>query len=103
MNGPLSNVLGVDYGRRYTGLAISYGGFAPRPLKVKLENTKDERCIFKVIRTEHPWVHTAYEVVTIAKNEGAEGIVVGMPRTLDGDIMDRNTDSSHVIVDSCSS
>ncbi|GMH32239.1 hypothetical protein BSKO_00073 [Bryopsis sp. KO-2023] len=71
--------LGVDYGQRFTGLATSVGGMAPRPLKV--------------IATQNPWQKTAIEVVEIGVQEQVDGIIVGMPVTLRGNILDRESDS----------
>lgn len=31
-------VLGIDYGKKFTGVAITNGGIAPRPLKVSLQS-----------------------------------------------------------------
>ncbi|CAD7697112.1 unnamed protein product [Ostreobium quekettii] len=81
-----SCVLGVDFGQRHTGLAISStGGFAARPLKVLSRRLKP----IDLLRM------TADQVLGVALSEGADRIVVGMPVTLEGDINDNRTDSKH--------
>jgi len=75
----LQRVLSVDLGRRRTGLAFSAGGFAPRPVGI--------------LRTDRDWPPMCREIVKIGKQNGAEGIVVGMPVTRDGNLRDRRTDS----------
>ena len=56
--------LGVDYGRRRTGLAVSSGGLAPRPLEVV---------------PSHPAPNLIRAVVDAALRERADEIVVGLP------------------------
>lgn len=58
-------VIGVDLGRRKTGLAVSRGGFAPRPLAV--------------VR-EPGWIALAKRIVVEAKKQEATHLVVGLPQ-----------------------
>jgi putative holliday junction resolvase len=63
-------LLGVDYGRSRTGLAVSDPvGITCRPLCVLTE--KDSRLVVDAILVE-------------TEGQGAEGIVVGLPRPLSG-------------------
>lgn len=56
--------IGVDLGRKRTGLAVSRGGFAPRPLGV--------------VR-EPGWIALAQRIVHEAKKQQATHLVVGLP------------------------
>ncbi|CAG9467328.1 unnamed protein product [Pedinophyceae sp. YPF-701] len=75
----LQRVLGVDLGARKTGVAFSAGGFAPRPLGI--------------LDTPRDWRALARQLADMARREGADGIVVGVPVTANGDLADRATDS----------
>eukprot|EP00210_Caulerpa_lentillifera_P001657 g1593.t1 len=81
MSVALTSAIGVDYGTKFTGVAVSHGGFAPRPLRV--------------LKTEHPWTKTANLVASIAIEEKVQGIVVGIPCYASGSIYDRKTDTVH--------
>lgn len=59
--------LGIDYGLSKTGLAISSGGFAPRPLESLLCKGKSR-------------VELIREIVDVAERERADVYVVGYPR-----------------------
>ena len=61
---PMRTVLGVDYGRRRTGLAVTTGGIAPRPLGV-ISSSPPDALLRRVVET--------------AINERAQEIVVGLP------------------------
>lgn len=77
----LSKALGVDYGRRLIGLAVSTLGLAPRPLPPVPGGRAED-----VPRL-------AQEVVERARTEGCHGIVVGLPVTQAGSLRQRDTDS----------
>jgi len=63
-------LLGVDYGRKRTGVAISDSvGITCRPL---------------MVLTESEMRRLIPAVVEVATEQGAEGIVVGLPRPLSG-------------------
>lgn len=59
-------VIGVDLGRRKTGLAVSRGGYAPRPLGV--------------VRTSG-WKDLSKIVIEEAKRYEATHLIVGLPRS----------------------
>jgi putative Holliday junction resolvase len=68
----VARLLGVDLGTRRIGLAVSDAtGTLASPLTI-LERASD-----------HAADHTS--LLGIARDEGAEGIVVGLPRSLSGD------------------
>uniref|UniRef100_A0A7S4D691 YqgF/RNase H-like domain-containing protein n=1 Tax=Heterosigma akashiwo TaxID=2829 RepID=A0A7S4D691_HETAK len=63
-------VLGVDYGTKRVGIAISAGGIAPRPVKI-IQNSGDDS---QVIR----------EIKFMARAEQISSFVVGVPLQRDG-------------------
>lgn len=77
----VQRALGLDYGRRVVGLAVSTLGFAPRPLDGL------PGC------TVHEQMALAATVLDIARREGCDAIVVGLPVTQRGDLRQRDTDS----------
>lgn len=79
---PIRRALGVDFGTRRTGIAVSALGFAPRPVEVL-----DSRGAYLVL---------AQRVVAIAQEQGADGLVVGLPVTRRGNIHSPTTDSQQV-------
>lgn len=77
----VQRALGLDYGRRVVGLAVSTLGFAPRPLDGL------PGC------TVHEQMALAASVLEVARREGCDAIVVGLPVTTRGDLRQRDTDS----------
>lgn len=77
----VQRALGLDYGRRVVGLAVSTLGFAPRPLDGLPGCTVYEQ------------MSLAATVLDIARREGCDAIVVGLPVTQRGDLRQRDTDS----------
>lgn len=73
--------LGVDYGRRHIGVAVSNLGLAPRPLQFIRGGG-----IVELMRM-------AQDVVDVAVAEQCDSIVIGLPVTLDGSLYKRATDS----------
>eukprot|EP00191_Tetraselmis_sp_GSL018_P019280 CAMPEP_0177592582 /NCGR_PEP_ID=MMETSP0419_2-20121207/8642_1 /TAXON_ID=582737 /ORGANISM="Tetraselmis sp., Strain GSL018" /LENGTH=171 /DNA_ID=CAMNT_0019083469 /DNA_START=443 /DNA_END=958 /DNA_ORIENTATION=+ len=71
--------LGVDYGRKFTGLAVSSGGFAPRELSP--------------LRTPRSLQQLAGEIVVIAERERVDCVIVGLPVTRRGLLNKPETDS----------
>ncbi|CAI5480953.1 unnamed protein product [Closterium sp. Yama58-4] len=59
--------VGVDYGGRRTGVAVSYSGFAPRPITV--------------LTSRGPQL--VADLLKLAKDEGADELVVGLPVSWD--------------------
>ncbi|CAI5534610.1 unnamed protein product [Closterium sp. Naga37s-1] len=59
--------VGVDYGGRRTGVAVSYSGFAPRPITV--------------LTTRGPQL--VADLLKLARDEGADELVVGLPVSWD--------------------
>lgn len=49
-----------------------------------------------MLRTEYPWSGTASKIVDVAVEMKVEGIIIGIPVSVDGDISDRTTDSKQV-------
>ncbi len=77
----VQRALGLDYGRRVVGLAVSTLGFAPRPLDGLPGCTVHEQMVL------------AASVLEIARREGCDAVVVGLPVTQRGDLRQRDTDS----------
>lgn len=73
--------LGVDYGRRHIGVAVSTLGLAPRPLQFIRGGG-----IVELMRM-------AQDVVDVAVAEQCDSIVVGLPVTIEGSLYKRATDS----------
>lgn len=73
--------LGVDYGRRHIGVAVSNLGLAPRPLQFIRGGG-----IVELMRM-------AQDVVDVAVAEQCDSIVVGLPVTVEGSLYKRATDS----------
>eukprot|EP00892_Ulva_mutabilis_P007675 jgi/Ulvmu1/527/UM001_0535.1 len=72
-------VLGVDFAMQRSGLAVSTGGLAPRPLQV--------------MKMPYKHVDAAAEMVKVAKANACGTMVVGLPLTPGGSLEDRETDS----------
>ena len=77
----VQRALGLDYGRRVVGLAASTLGFAPRPLEGLPGCTVDTQA------------ELAEEVLEVARREGCDAVVVGLPVTQAGSLRKRDTDS----------
>lgn len=77
----VQRALGVDYGRRHIGVAVSNLGLAPRPLQFIRGGG-----IVELMRI-------AQDVVDVAVAEQCDCIVVGLPVTLEGSLYKRATDS----------
>lgn len=77
-------VLGVDFGTRRTGVAVSALGLAPRPLQV--------------LDSRGPYIGLAGRILALAAQEHVNGIVVGLPVTRRGSIRRAETDSQQVVV-----
>ncbi|KAL6780042.1 hypothetical protein ACKKBF_B14650 [Auxenochlorella protothecoides x Auxenochlorella symbiontica] len=73
--------LGVDYGRRNLGLAVSTHGLAPRPLPPLSARG------LAFIKQD------ATDVIAVARKEGCEGIVVGLPVISSGNLARPSSDS----------
>ena len=73
--------LGLDYGRRVVGLAVSTLGLAPRPL----EGLPGPLA--------HEQLQLAAAVLAVAQREACDAIVLGLPVTLAGSLRRRSTDS----------
>ncbi len=78
----IHRALGVDFGTRRTGIAVSALGLAPRPVEV--------------LDSRGTYVALAQRVVAIAEQQGADGLVVGLPVTRKGNIRSPTTDSQQV-------
>lgn len=77
----LQRALGVDYGFRRIGLAVSTLGLAPRPLSI-------------IHRSRNvPDLDYAKNVVDTCALEACDGIVVGLPVTQTGSLFKPSTDS----------
>lgn len=77
----VQRALGVDYGRRHIGVAVSNLGLAPRPLQFIRGGG-----IVELMRV-------AQDVVDVAVSEQCDSIVVGLPVTVEGSLYKRATDS----------
>mmetsp|Transcript_38478 Transcript_38478/g.108754 ORF Transcript_38478/g.108754 Transcript_38478/m.108754 type:complete len:261 (-) Transcript_38478:1331-2113(-) len=75
----IERALGVDYGRKFTGVAVSAGGIAPRELPL--------------LRTGDPSTDIYSQILALAMRESVNSIIVGLPVTHSGDIWNRETDS----------
>jgi RNase H-fold protein (predicted Holliday junction resolvase) len=73
--------LGLDYGRRTVGLAVSTLGLAPRPLD-GLPGVQG-----------HEQMRLAADVLAIARREACDAVVVGLPVTREGQLCNASTDS----------
>ncbi|KAI8101933.1 hypothetical protein M9434_006995 [Picochlorum sp. BPE23] len=73
--------LGVDYGRKHIGVAVSTMGWAPRPLQFIRGGG-----IVELMRM-------AQDVVDVAMEEQCDAIIVGLPVTHQGSLYKRATDS----------
>ncbi|KAL4520302.1 hypothetical protein Ndes2526B_g01172 [Nannochloris sp. 'desiccata'] len=73
--------LGVDYGRKFIGLAVSTLGLAPRPL-MNMRGGGLEKLM-----------ELAHGIVDAAVAESCDAIVIGLPVTSQGSIRRRQTDS----------
>ncbi len=78
----VQRALGLDYGRRVVGLAVSTLGLAPRPLEgvPGCASAADQ-------------LATASAVLEVAARERCDAIVVGLPVTSTGSLRRRETDS----------
>ncbi|KAL4435247.1 hypothetical protein ABPG77_001929 [Micractinium sp. CCAP 211/92] len=78
----VQRALGLDYGRRVVGLAVSTLGLAPRPLEgvPGCASAADQ-------------LATASAVLDVAARERCDAIVVGLPVTSTGSLRRRDTDS----------
>lgn len=78
----VQRALGLDYGRRVVGLAVSTLGLAPRPLEgvPGCASAADQ-------------LATASAVLDVAARERCDAIVVGLPVTSTGSLRRRETDS----------
>lgn len=79
-----ARVLGVDFGTRRTGVAVSALGLAPRPLEV--------------LDSRGSYLDLATRILALAAQQRVDGIVVGLPVTRRGSIRRANTDSQQVVV-----
>ena len=77
----VQRALGLDYGRRVVGLAVSTLGLAPRPLE-GLPGVQ-----------AHEQLRLAADVLAVAQREACDAIVVGLPVTQAGSLRQRDTDS----------
>lgn len=77
----VQRALGLDYGRRVVGLAVSTLGLAPRPLEGLPGCGLDGQ------------VALAAAVLEIARRESCDAVVVGLPVTQAGSLRKRDTDS----------
>ena len=73
--------LGLDYGRRVVGLAVSTQGLAPRPL----EGLPGPAA--------HEQLQLAATVLEVAARESCDAVVVGLPVTERGNLRQASTDS----------
>lgn len=78
----VQRALGLDYGRRVVGLAVSTLGLAPRPL----DGVPGCASAADVLAT-------AQAVLEVAMRERCDAIVVGLPVTSTGSLRRRDTDS----------
>lgn len=78
----VQRALGLDYGRRVVGLAVSTLGLAPRPLDglPGCASAADQ-------------LATASAVLEVAARERCDAIIVGLPVTSTGSLRRRDTDS----------
>lgn len=74
--------LGLDYGRRVVGLAVSTLGLAPRPLEG-----------LPGCASASEQLATAAAALEVAEREGCDAVVVGLPVTATGNLRQRGTDS----------
>jgi putative Holliday junction resolvase len=77
----VQRALGIDYGRRHIGVAVSTMGLAPRPLTYIRGGG-----LLEIMRMSE-------DVVNVAVEEQCDAIVVGIPVTMDGSLYNRRTDS----------
>ena len=77
----MQRALGLDYGRRVVGLAVSTLGLAPRPLEGLLGVAAHEQAAL------------AASVLDVAQREACDAVVVGLPVTFTGSLRRRDSDS----------
>mmetsp|Transcript_13429 Transcript_13429/g.33893 ORF Transcript_13429/g.33893 Transcript_13429/m.33893 type:complete len:291 (+) Transcript_13429:146-1018(+) len=79
MRASMDKAVGIDFGNRYTGVAISAGGIAPR--------------VYGVLPTPRNRLELAEKIVCVAEQENATSVVVGIPVTFTGSLGDTKSDS----------